>query len=212
MGSSKPWLEQSIELMKGGSASDICEHEKVTRHDASSQRHSTAAPLRPGDGDDQPCHRDVEVSQRAGVARCTRPAVSVAPSPPRPALTPSSLPRHLARFICEDVHSVLQLEILLLLRERGGDWSVPTIADELRVTVYAVESRLRDLLERGLLHHDAKVDCFVYAPQDARVRSLVDELAGYYATMQHSVINLIFPGDGDAAADDETGVRRGTKE
>jgi hypothetical protein len=153
------------------------------------------------------------VSHRSGVALRTRPAGSVArPHPPRPALTPSSLPRHLARFICEDVHSVLQLEILLLLRERGGDWSVPTIADELRVTVYAVESRLRDLLERGLLHHAAKVDCFLYAPQDARVRSLVDELAGYYATMQHSVINLIFPGDGDAAADDETGVRRGTEE
>jgi hypothetical protein len=42
MGSSKPWLEQSIELIKGGLASDICEHEKVTRHDASSRRHSTA--------------------------------------------------------------------------------------------------------------------------------------------------------------------------
>jgi hypothetical protein len=211
-GSRSSWLEKVRTASRDGSVSDICKYEKVTRDDASSQRHSTAAAPRAGDGDDPSCHRDVDVSPRAGVALRARPAPGVdCPSSPRHAVTPPSLPRRLARFICEDVHSVLQLEIVLLLRERGGDWSVPTIADELRVTVYAVESHLRDLLGRGLLRPGAEADCFLYAPRDASVRSRVDELAGYYATMQHSVINLIFPGDGDAARDDEARVR-GTEE
>lgn len=117
-------------------------------------------------------------------------------------LAPLSLPPHLVRFIRSDIHSVLQLEVLLLLRERGGHWSVTELADELRVTAHAVEGHVRDLQGRGLLAHDAELDRCAFAPKDERLRSLVDELSQYDGSLRHVVINLIFPGDSGTVPSD----------
>jgi hypothetical protein len=109
--------------------------------------------------------------------------------------SPSYLPQQIVRFVRRDIHSVLQLEILLLLRERGGDWSARAVAEELRVTAHSAESHLRDLLGRGLLRHDSLSGRYVYAPEDARLRSVIGELSDYYQTKRHALIDLIFPGD-----------------
>jgi predicted transcriptional regulator len=121
-------------------------------------------------------------------------------------LAPLSLPPHLVRFIRSDIHSVLQLEVLLLLRERGGHWSVTELADELRVTAHAVDAHVRDLLGRGLLSHAGELDRYTFDPKDERLRSLVDELWRYDGSMRHTVINLIFPGDRAPLADDGEGL------
>jgi hypothetical protein len=105
-----------------------------------------------------------------------------------------SLPQHLVRFIRNDIHSVLQLEVLLLLRERGGDWSAGNVADELRVTPHSAEAHLRDLARCGLLRYEVAVGGYAYVRDDPRLSSLVDELSDQYLTMRHAVINLIHPG------------------
>lgn len=115
------------------------------------------------------------------------------------ALPPAPLPQHVIRFIREDIHSVLQLEVLLLLRERGGEWTPSTVAEELRITVQYAELRLQDLHLRGLLGPGSSPQAYVYAPTPESRRQLVDELAACYATTRYTVINLIFSEPGDSA-------------
>lgn len=121
-----------------------------------------------------------------------------------------ALPQRLVRFIRADIHSVLQLEVLLLLRQRGGDWSVVEMAKELRITPQAVEGHARSLREHGLLSHAAQGDRYAFAPQDERLRSLVDELAACDGSMRHVVINLIFPGDRGSSPSGDGGGGKGS--
>jgi hypothetical protein len=114
-------------------------------------------------------------------------------------LPPASLPPHIVRFIRQDIHSVLQLEVLLLLRERGGEWTPRSAAEELRITVQYAELRLQDLQLRGLLAAGSSPDTYIYAPTPEPRRLLVDELAACYATTRYTVINLIFSEPGDSA-------------
>ncbi len=94
---------------------------------------------------------------------------------------------------------MLQLEVLLLLRERGGEWTPSTVAEELRITVQYAELRLHDLRLRGLLASGSAPETYVYAPTPEQRRALVDELAACYATTRYTVINLIFSEPGDSA-------------
>ena len=80
----------------------------------------------------------------AGEAFCRTPFVAESLDPP-------SLPGPVARFIEGHIHSVLQLEILLLLREHVGEWTPARVASELRFTEQSAELRLVDLSLRGLL-------------------------------------------------------------
>ena len=109
-----------------------------------------------------------------------------------------ALPEHLVRFIRRDIHSVLQLEILLLIRERGGQWTSPSVAHELRITDQSASLHLRDLLLRGLLGSPSD-GVYAFAPKTPELQGLVDELAVCYAATRYTVINLIFSEPGDSA-------------
>jgi hypothetical protein len=108
-------------------------------------------------------------------------------------LAPPSLPPSVAGFVRNEIHSVSQLEVLLLLRERGEQWSSTAVAEELRITAQSAELRLRDLHLRGLLHYDPDTEVFAYRPKTARLRSIIDELAANYSEKRYTVIALIFP-------------------
>jgi hypothetical protein len=114
-------------------------------------------------------------------------------------LAPPSLPEPVVRFIQHHIHSVLQLEVLLLLRSRDEVWTPATVASELRITEQSAELRLQDLHLRGLLSLDAPARRYAYAPQQGDSRGLVDALAECYATMRYTVINMIFSVPGDSA-------------
>jgi hypothetical protein len=132
----------------------------------------------------------------------------IAPPPPGEALcrticaeplNPPLLPETVARFIERDIHSVLQLEVLLLLREHVGDWTPAQVASELRVTEQSAELHLVDLSLRGLASGSGVTPSFRYAPRTAELGSVVAELASCYANMRYTVINLIFSVPGDSA-------------
>jgi hypothetical protein len=128
--------------------------------------------------------------------RCRADASSI-----RPELTvaPASIPEPLLRFIKEHIHSVLQLEVLLLMRERGGDWTADALARELRITQQSAELRLVDLRLRGLLAPGVEPGSFRYAPSSPELALLTDALAELYAAARYTVINLIFSEPGDSA-------------
>lgn len=94
---------------------------------------------------------------------------------------------------------MLQLEILLLLREHVGEWTPARVASELRITEQSAELHLADLSLRGLISPGAAIRSYSYAPRSPELGALVDELAGCYVNMRYTVINLIFAVPGDSA-------------
>ena len=93
---------------------------------------------------------------------------------------------------------MLQLEILLLIRERGEQWTPSRIAHELRITDQSASMHLHDLHLRGLLGPPSD-GAYGFAPKTAELQALVDELAACYAATRYTVINLIFSEPGDSA-------------
>lgn len=93
---------------------------------------------------------------------------------------------------------MLQLEILLLLRERAGEWTPAEVAGELRITEQSAGLHLADLSLRGLAS-ESPGRTYAYAPATPEQRWLVGELASCYANMRYTVINLIFSVPGDSA-------------
>jgi hypothetical protein len=105
----------------------------------------------------------------------------------------------LARLIKRHIHSVLQLEVLLLLRADPKDWTPVEVAQELRITEESAELRLRDLQLRQLLAQGSQPDSYRYEPGSPELTSTVDELAQCYADAKHAIIGLIFSEPGDSA-------------
>lgn len=100
----------------------------------------------------------------------------------------------LSRFIAQHVHSVEQLEILLLLRNSASrEWTASEVSKALSSHPHSVETRMLDLRARGLVaSREAEREfVFRYAPQPGLDR-VVDQLARAYAERRTSVINLIF--------------------
>jgi hypothetical protein len=104
------------------------------------------------------------------------------------------LSEQLKAFIAEHIHSVEQVEILLLLRhapERG--WTAQQVSAELRTDPDSAQQRLADLRVRGLVAGaEASAAVYSYAPRTPEVAALVDQLAFAYANRRYTVIDLIF--------------------
>lgn len=83
----------------------------------------------------------------------------------------------LERFIRENIHSIEQLEILLLLlKSAGREWSPQEIGQHLYRQPDSVAARLEELRQRGLVNSSSsKSTLYCYnsaTPQDANVRAL----------------------------------------
>lgn len=102
----------------------------------------------------------------------------------------SNIPDGVRRFLLSAIPSVPHLEALLLLRgapERA--WSADAIAARLYVDPSVAAALLADLGQRGLAKAcDQGVQ---FAPRDALLAGVVDELAGVYARHVVEVTELI---------------------
>lgn len=100
------------------------------------------------------------------------------------------------RFLVEDVGSVMQLELVLLLhRERDRAWSATAAAGVLRASEPWIEDQLRRLVGHDLAHatQDARGPAYRFAA-DTPLAPVVDEIARCYAQWRTSIISLIFRG------------------
>ena len=108
-------------------------------------------------------------------------------------MSSDAIPEHLRAFIRDQIHSIEQLEILLLLRRaRNEQWSAELTARELRITTESAGDRLEDLVSRGLVARSDFVGRFCYAPTTPALDQCVAELDRVYAERRVSVITLIF--------------------
>jgi hypothetical protein len=103
----------------------------------------------------------------------------------------NGLPEDVHRFLYQNIESVEQLEVLLLLwrtPERG--WT----SDEVAIAVYShpssVVRRLAILLGQGLLR-EREPGCYQYAPGTADLHDTVTRLDHVYHERRVAVITLI---------------------
>lgn len=104
------------------------------------------------------------------------------------------IPAALSSFILGNLHSVEQLEILLLLsRSPDETFSVDQIDRHIRASAQSVTKRLTDLVSRDLIDRRLDSDIDVYqAKKDPQVLKICQELACYYATHHSVIIELIY--------------------
>lgn len=109
-------------------------------------------------------------------------------------MTTQGLSEEIKKFIIEQINSLEQLEILLLLHSHPErEWTAQEVSQELRLSQTSVVDRLADLQSRGLL--TAREDSallYQYQPQKPELRATVDSLARLYPDYRVTVINLIF--------------------
>lgn len=124
----------------------------------------------------------------------------------------SGIPATALGLIHRHIHSVGQLEVLLLCRAAPDkSWTPAEVARALVTEPETAAMRLRDLAERGLLSAAAgEANPYRYAPADARLEAAIDDLAEAYATRRVTVVGLIFskPDHGATALADAFRIRR----
>lgn len=102
------------------------------------------------------------------------------------------------RLISEHIHSVEQLEVLLLLRaapDKG--WTREEVGRALVSHPDTVGQRLDDLVARGLIQRDEAAYRY---DQSRAPDAAVSELAAAWATRRTTVIGLIFSKPSDAVS------------
>ncbi len=103
------------------------------------------------------------------------------------------IPRALENFVIKNVHSIEQLDILLLLRKRHQEeLTIKAIEAVIRTNAKSIAARLEDLFARSLLTKKCLggESYFRYATTEES-DAFVDELARFYETHKHAIIELI---------------------
>lgn len=109
----------------------------------------------------------------------------------------NGLPDDVGRFLEDNITSVAQLEVLLLLRDdRQREWSVDEVSRALYAGASGMADQLNDLVAKGLafLVQAADLDPrFRYRPEcDSELDAFIGRLADYYKERRVSVISLIY--------------------
>ena len=97
-------------------------------------------------------------------------------------------------FIAEHVHSVPQLEVLLLLSQTSDKvWSADAVGRELNLNPALAKTQLDDLLSNRLLvlADAADTGLYRYKHPSSHLRKTVKQLAIAYATQRVAVLTLI---------------------
>lgn len=111
------------------------------------------------------------------------------------AVASGPIPERVRRLIDAHIHSVEQLEVLLLVRrDPARAWTADEVSRELVTQEESVRARLEDLTARGFVRREGV--SYAYVP--SRLDGAVDELAQCYATRRVSIISLIFSKPSDA--------------
>ena len=102
------------------------------------------------------------------------------------------LPTDVRAFLVERVHSLLTLDLLLLLRaDPQRRWSAGDLARELRCGLDWVEAELPALVGQGLLL-EAEPGEFCYKPVNVAADSILRWLADSYPQWRFSIIQAIY--------------------
>lgn len=109
------------------------------------------------------------------------------------------IPTHVQRFIVEQVRSVVELELLLLMQAAPDRaWTAAELAGELRVAQAWAERELDDLTQRGIVVSGPGPDRnFRYQPRSREIDATIRELARVYSERRVTVTQMIFTAPAD---------------
>jgi hypothetical protein len=98
-----------------------------------------------------------------------------------------------SRFITEQLSSVAQLEMLLLLRhDPERTWTPSDVGQSLYTSPEVCAAQLEDLRSRGLLSRLESESRYRYAPSSPELEAVVTILAELYRERRVTVITLIY--------------------
>jgi hypothetical protein len=126
-------------------------------------------------------------------------------------MSPPDLSDTLKQFIARNIHSVEQLEVLLLLkRDAQREWTADALSREISTSRYAAEGRLLDLRARGLAAYREEGQLLHFRYQSGPDDAAVAELAAAYGERRTSIITMIFskPNDSIGSFADAFRLRR----
>jgi len=103
------------------------------------------------------------------------------------------IPDHIAQFIIEKIHSVAQLEALLLLRSRAEEqWTIQALASRLYISEEQTAELLSYLCAQGIAAcMEGQPPEYRYQPSSAELREMLDRVAEIYSKHLVPITNLI---------------------
>src|SRR5688572_23411373 len=106
----------------------------------------------------------------------------------------ANLSDDLERFIRQEIRSIEQLEILLLLSGKPEKWwSETEVLDVIRSSLLSVRDRLAELNAAGLLQRlDVQPLSYRYAPETPDRTRLIVDLAEAYRQSRLAVVDAIY--------------------
>ena len=111
---------------------------------------------------------------------------------------PAGVSQEAIGFLTEHIDSVLELELLLLLRsDPARSWSATELAQHLKIDPAFAAAQLDNFHQRKLLARDASRTAesdaaYRYAPASADLDATVAAVAAAYTSHRVSIIGLIF--------------------
>jgi hypothetical protein len=98
----------------------------------------------------------------------------------------------LKAFIADNIHSVAQLELLLLLVDDAPScWNAASVSRALYISTEMAAGLLGELHARGLLARGDAEDAFRYSAKSENMDQMVRRLADLYKSRRVSTISLI---------------------
>ena len=109
----------------------------------------------------------------------------------------SGVSAEVSNFLADHIESVLELELLLVLRgDAARTWTATDLATQLRIDPAFAAAQLEKFYDRRLLSAERGTDrpdpTYRYAPSSAELDAAVAAVAAAYATHRVTVIGLIF--------------------
>lgn len=111
---------------------------------------------------------------------------------------PDPLPPDVVAFLDEQIFSVAQLEVLLLVRAAdGATVRLDALARESYLPAKSIQPWLDALVGRGLLH--SADDGYRFAPADGSLRATLDQVADCYARRRVTLTRHVYTSKEDPA-------------
>jgi DNA-binding HxlR family transcriptional regulator len=108
--------------------------------------------------------------------------------------------KELEQFIAEEIQSLEQVEILLLLSGNPHkSWNRKGVYDVVKSNLSSVEARLEELSARGILTRETQPEVrYRFAPAEERIWKVVNELRDAYKERPVKVVQAIYSKPPDA--------------
>lgn len=106
-----------------------------------------------------------------------------------------ALSKEVKDFIAEHVHSVIRLEVLLLIADKGDKvWASAEVERKLQLSPNSTKAHLDEILAQGLLTivDGAEETLYRYNPSSDELHQTVARLSNAYATQRVAVLTQIF--------------------